>query len=150
LTPQAQIMHVLLADDDENDAILMLRAFEKAHKAGCIKVVRNGDEVVDYLMGTDRYADRELYPFPSLLILDVKMPKKNGFEVLEWLKAHPSFKRIPVIVLSSSRQERDVLKAYDLYANSYLVKPGGFEDMVVMASTIRDYWFQLNKLSPRR
>lgn len=139
-------MHILLAEDDENDALLMQRAFNKTGQRVTMTVLRNGQEVIDYLQGLAAYADRSRYPLPDLLLLDLKMPQRNGFEVLEFVKTHEELKRIPTVLLSSSRQHRDILKAYDLRANSYLVKPTAFTDLTTLTQNICSYWFGVNLL----
>jgi CheY-like chemotaxis protein len=140
-------MHILLAEDDENDALLMQRAFKKTGKPVTMTVLRNGQEVIDYLGACDDpHADKTQFRLPELIILDLKMPQRNGFEVLEFIKTHADLKRIPTVLLSSSRQQRDILKAYDLRANSYLVKPTAFHDLTQLTQHIYSYWFQLNLL----
>jgi CheY-like chemotaxis protein len=140
-------MHVLLAEDDDNDALLMKRAFQRANNSGVLRIVRDGEEVIDYLQGKGQFSDRSKFPLPSVLIVDLKMPKKNGFEVLQWIKEHREFRRIPAVVLSSSKQERDIVKAYELHANSYLVKPSAFNELQQVADTIQAYWIQLNRVA---
>lgn len=137
-------MHILLAEDDENDAILIQRAFKKVADNVVVTIFRNGQEVMDYLQGVGKFSDRAQYPLPNLLMLDLKMPCRNGFEVLEWVKTHADFRRIPTVLLSSSRQQRDVVRAYDLKANSYLVKPTAFPDLLTIAQTLAAYWLKVN------
>lgn len=139
-------MHILLAEDDENDALLMRRAFNKTGESVTITVMRNGQEVIDYLQGNHAYADRDEHPLPDLILLDLKMPQRNGFEVLEFIKTHAQLKRIPTVLLSSSRQHRDIVKAYDLRANSYLVKPTAFDELMKLTQNIYSYWFRVNLL----
>jgi len=138
-------MTVLLAEDDENDVLLMQRAFKKVRLADSLRIVPDGEEVINYLTGQRKYADRVTNPLPALLILDLKMPRKTGFEVLEWLKNQPTLKRIPTLVLTSSSQQRDIARAYDLHANSYLVKPNAFEELVEMMDRAQNYWLDLNR-----
>jgi CheY-like chemotaxis protein len=137
-------MHILLAEDDENDALLMQRAFKKTGERVSMTVLRNGQEVIDYLQGSHIYSDRTRFPLPDLLLLDLKMPQRNGFEVLEFVKTNEDLRRIPTVLLSSSRQQRDVVKAYDLRANSYLVKPTAFTDLLTLTQNICSYWFRVN------
>jgi CheY-like chemotaxis protein len=139
-------MHILLAEDDENDALLMQRAFSKTGERITVTVIRNGQDVIDYLQGTNGYVNRTRFPLPDLLLLDLKMPQRNGFEVLEFVKTHAELKRIPTVLLSSSRQHRDIVKAYDLRANSYLVKPTAFTDLLKLTQNIYSYWFNTNLL----
>lgn len=140
---KAQHATVLLADDDPNDIFLMRRAFKRSGSPHLLQVVPNGDEVINYLSGSGRYLDRSLYPFPSLVLLDVKMPRKNGLEVLEWMRSQPYIRRVPVVVLTSSRQPVDVNRAYELGANSYMVKPVTFDRLLEMVCTLNHYWLSL-------
>lgn len=136
---------ILLVEDDPNDIFLIKRAFEKAKILNPIYVVEDGEEAILYLEGKDKYADRKNYPFPLLILLDLKLPKKSGFEVLEWIKAKQKLKRVPVVVLTSSDESPDINKAYDLGANSYLVKSVSFESLFNMVKTLGLYWLILNK-----
>jgi len=136
---------VLLADDDPNDVFLLQRAFQKTNIANPLRVVRDGEEAMAYLSGQDQYADRQRHPLPVLLLLDLKMPRKSGFEVLRWLRQQSGLKRLPVVVLTSSNQSPDINKAFDLGANSYIVKPGGFDSLVEMVKNLNLYWLILNE-----
>ena len=136
---------VLLADDDPNDVFLLQRAFQKTNIANPLQVVRDGEEAMAYLSGQDQYADRQRHPLPVLLLLDLKMPRKSGFEVLRWLRQQAGLKRLPVVVLTSSNQNPDINKAFDLGANSYIVKPGGFDSLVEMVKNLNLYWLILNE-----
>jgi CheY-like chemotaxis protein len=138
-------MTVLLAEDDENDVLLMQRAFQRSRKQDHLQVVRDGQEVIDYLAGRNQFSNRATHPLPNLVILDLKMPRKTGFEVLEWLKTQPTLKRIPAVVLTSSNQPKDITRAYDLHANSYLVKPNAFEDLVKLTENAQAYWLDMNR-----
>ena len=136
---------VLLADDDPNDVFLLQRAFQKTNIANPLHVVRDGEEAMAYLSGQDQYADRQRHPLPVLLLLDLKMPRKSGFEVLRWVRQQSGLKRLPVVVLTSSNQNPDINKAFDLGANSYIVKPGGFDSLVEMVKNLNLYWLILNE-----
>ena len=140
-------MNVLLAEDDENDVLLMQRAFKKIRIQSRLHIVRDGQEVIDYLQGKNCFSDRSIHPLPSLVILDLKMPRRTGFEVLEWMKRQVAFKSIPAVVLTASSQHRDILRAYELYANSYLVKPGAFDELVNMIQETQHYWLKLNRIA---
>jgi CheY-like chemotaxis protein len=140
---------ILLVEDDPNDVLLMQRAFEKARLANPLRIVRDGEEAIDYLGGEGIYCDREQYPIPLLLLLDLKMPKRSGFEVLEWLRGHEQFSSLPVVVLTSSEELPDVAKAYRLGANSYLVKPAQLDDLVQMMLRLQGYWVLVNQKSER-
>lgn len=136
---------ILLVEDDANDVTLIRRAFERAKLANPVQVVNDGEQAVAYLAGEGEYADRARYPLPVLILLDLKMPRKSGHEVLEWLKQQPGLKRVPVVVLTSSTETPDVNRAYDLGANSYLVKPVAFDDLLGMVKTLGVYWLILNE-----
>jgi len=136
---------ILLVEDDPNDVLLIRRAFRKSDVANPIQVVGDGEEAIAYLSGRGPYADRERYPLPVLLLLDLKLPRKSGFEVLEWLRQQPGLKRLPVAVLTSSAETPDINRAYDLGANSYLVKPVRFEGLLRMVQTLNLYWLIINE-----
>jgi CheY-like chemotaxis protein len=136
---------ILLVEDDPNDIILIKRAFEKANITNPLQVVENGEEAISYLTGKGRYGDRVKYPLPMLLLLDLKLPRKSGHEVLEWLSQQPMLKRLTVVVLTSSQQSSDINRAYDLGANSYLVKPVTFNALVEMVKALNFYWVILNE-----
>src|SRR5690349_23216853 len=114
---------VLLAEDNAQDVWLAQRAFAKARLANHLEVVRDGEQAIAYFNGSGRYADRKRYPLPILLLLDLYMPKIDGFEVLEWLREHPRLDRLPVAVLTSSDHDPDAQRAFGLGADSYLIKP---------------------------
>ena len=136
---------ILLAEDDENDILIMQRAFKKANIVNPLSVVRDGEEAIQYLQGTGPYADRSKHPFPCLLLLDLKMPKKSGFEVLDFIKTDPQLNRLVTIVLTSSRQGIDINHAYDLWANSFLVKPPSVDELVEMLKSLHSYWLVWNE-----
>ena len=135
---------ILLVEDDSNDVLLVKRAFRKAKLNPQIEIVADGDEAIAYLTGQAPYSDRQL-DLPSLILLDLKLPRRSGLEVLEWIRQQPQLKRILVIVLTSSRENPDVAKAYDLGVNSYLVKPVAFEDLVKLMAQVHHYWLDLNE-----
>jgi len=136
---------ILLGEDDPNDVLLIQRAFRKSDVVNPIQVVGDGEEAIAYLSGRGPYADRKRYPLPVLLLLDLKLPRKSGFEVLEWLRQQPGLKRLPVAVLTSSAETPDINRAYDLGANSYLVKPVRFEGLLRMVQTLNLYWLIINE-----
>lgn len=136
---------ILVAEDDPDDAFMLRRAFTAANIANPVAFVSDGDEAIAYLAGTGRYADRDLHPLPVVILLDLKMPRRSGFEVLEWLRAQPGVGRLPVVVLTSSRESRDVTRAYELGANSYLVKPSSPEDLIATVRGLGLYWLVLNE-----
>ena len=140
---------ILLVEDSEDDQLLIRRAFAKAKLANPLHVVDDGDKAVAYLAGEGPYADRAAHPLPTIILLDLKLPRRSGHEVLEWLRARPDLRRIPVVILTSSTESADVRRAYDLGANSYLVKPVAFEGLMEMVRTVGVYWMVMNEFSDR-
>jgi CheY-like chemotaxis protein len=143
---------ILLAEDREDDIILIQRAFKKSGFDIPLKIVRDGDEAIRYFSGSGEYTDRNLHPLPSLFLLDLKMPLKDGFEVLRWIKQEPELKDIPVIVLTLSNRIRDVNQAYALGAYSFLIKSTDFEDAAAFSQSLAYFWSNLrsdgSKLPP--
>jgi CheY-like chemotaxis protein len=139
---------ILLIEDDSNDILFMQRAFARAKIQNSIYIVKDGDAAVSYLSGQGEYANRDTYPLPALILLDLKLPRRSGIEVLEWIRQQPHIRRIPVVVLTSSRESIDLERAYDLGVNSYLVKPVQLEALSKMVEAIDIYWLQLNEYPP--
>jgi CheY-like chemotaxis protein len=138
---------ILLAEDNPDDVFLMRRAFDKAKIGNPLHVVSDGSQVLNYVFGEGEFSDRTRYPFPTLLLLDVKMPRMNGFDVLRRIRESPSTRRLLVVILTSSSQHRDVNLAYDLGVNSYLVKPPNAESLQEMMAGLRSYWLSTNTLA---
>ena len=136
---------ILLVEDDENDVMLLQRAFRRAAIINPLQVVRHGDDAVAYLEGTGEFADRQLHPLPVLMLLDLKLPRRTGLEVLQWVKERAGVKKIPIIVLTSSKNDDDVNRAYELGANSYVVKPVSFETLLELVKSLELYWLVLNE-----
>jgi CheY-like chemotaxis protein len=145
----AKPAHILLVEDNRLDIELTLDAFKEAHLGNSVYVAKNGAEALDYLFGQKQYGDREQYPLPDIILLDLKMPGIDGFEVLRRVKAEPAVKRIPVIILTSSREEGDLALSYDCGANSYLVKPVSFEGFLKVVQQVQNYWLILNMGPPK-
>jgi CheY-like chemotaxis protein len=133
---------ILLVEDSRDDIELLQRAFRKAGVRRALEVVTHGDAALDTLRG------RAPDALPVLVLLDLKLPRRSGFEVLEWIRATPLTRRVPVVVLTSSRQSADVARAYDLGANSYLVKPVASPSVLEMVRTLNLYWCLMNETSP--
>jgi CheY-like chemotaxis protein len=131
---------VLHIDDDPNDTLLLEAAARKAGAQFRLENVQDGDAAIAYLTGAGVYADRRLYPLPSLILLDLKMPRATGFEVLQWIRAHPQLGKMPVVILSGSELQDDITQAYSTGANSYLVKPLGFDALVNLVKSINSLW----------
>ena len=138
---------ILLVEDDPDDVFFLRNIFARCGRADDLQVARDGDEAIAYLSGTDAFADRNLFPAPALVLLDLKLPKRSGFEVLEWLRKRSALRRIPVIVLTSSESENDIAHAYDLGANSYLVKPIDASTQAEMVKALCGFWAGFNRPS---
>jgi CheY-like chemotaxis protein len=134
---------ILVVDDEDNDAILIKRALSKAQIRTGLQRVRDGEEALRYLKREGEFNDAEGHPFPSVVILDLKMPRRNGFEVLTWIRQNERTRLLPVVVFTSSREKEDINRAYELGANAYMVKPNSFDDLVEVVKSIYTYWLQL-------
>jgi CheY-like chemotaxis protein len=131
---------ILLVEDEENDALLVKMAFKKNEIPNPVRWVRDGLEAIAYLNGEGEFANRELHPFPGVLILDLKMPRMTGLELLAWIRDHPEFRVIPTIIMSASQLDSDVEKAYALGANTYMIKPSAFDDLAKIVKLAHEYW----------
>jgi|SRR6266516_706262 len=134
---------LLLVEDSPDDVFLTQRALEKAEVPNPVQVVSDGQEAIAYLKGEGPFSDRAKYPLPIVVLLDLNMPRMNGFEVLEWLRSQPTLKRLVVIILTASSRAVDVDRAYNLGANFYLVKTSRFDQFVAMAKSLHG-WLRLN------
>jgi CheY-like chemotaxis protein len=142
----ATLRTILLVEDEPTDVALLTRAFEKAKVLNPVIHLTNGDEVLRYLAGKGEYADRIKYSLPALILLDLKLPGATGIQILQWMRVQGEIKRIPVVVLTSDDSPKTIDAAYDLGANSYLVKPGSAADVARMVQAIQQYWIKLNEL----
>src|SRR5882724_5554953 len=129
---------ILSVEDNPDDVLILKRAFQKANTSAHLEFLADGDQAIEYL------AKLSQKPCPSLLLLDLKLPRKSGLEVLSWMRSQPDLKRLPVVMLSSSNQPEEINSAYDLGANSYLVKPGSMDEFVQLAKAVETYWVQSN------
>ena len=136
---------ILLAEDSEDHVFIFRRAVRQAGLATPLHVVSDGEEAIKYMEGAGKYRNRSEYPLPDLLLLDLKMPRKNGFEVLKWIRAQPSLATLRVVVLTTSDRIQDVNEAYRLGANSFLVKPLEFAEFQNMLIALHQYWMALSK-----
>jgi len=143
-----ELAHILLVEDNRMDAELTLDAFHEAKLVNTIHVASNGEIALEYLFGRGKYADRNTFPMPNLVLLDLKLPGIDGFEVLRQVKTTPILKRLPVVILTSSKEEGDRALSYDHGANSYLVKPVSFEGFLGVVRQIEGYWLSLNIAPP--
>jgi CheY-like chemotaxis protein len=136
---------VLLCEDDPDDVLLTQIAFEKARLANPLQIVRDGEDAIAYLKGEGDFADRTRFPLPILLLLDLKMPKLDGFYVLQWLRSQAELDHLAVAIMTSSDHDPDISRAYELGADSYLIKPPDAEALLALVQRLRAYWLILNE-----
>jgi CheY-like chemotaxis protein len=135
-----------MAEDDPEDRLLTEEGFEESHLANDLRFVEDGEELIDYLYRRGRFADPATSPRPGLILLDLNMPRKDGREALEEIKADPDLRSIPIVVLTTSKAEEDILRTYNLGANSYITKPVTFGGLVDILKTVGTYWFEIVEL----
>jgi CheY-like chemotaxis protein len=137
---------ILLVEDDSADALLIRRALEKTGVDFTLSRLKHGDEAIDYLSGAPPFTDRESQPLPDVILLDIKLPRRTGFEVLQWIRSQPEdLSRIPVVMLTASRHMVDVNRAYDLRANGYMTKPETAHQLQEMMQDFKKYWLRWNE-----
>jgi len=141
---------ILVVEDEPTDLMLLQRAFTRTGTRSQIRSVADGDLAVAYLAGDGVYADRTQHPLPNLMLLDLKLPRRSGFEVLAWVRHNDQLGSLPTIMLTSSREPSDVDKAYALGANSYVAKPGSFDELVELVQVFERYWLQWSELPALR
>ena len=139
---------LLVAEDDPDDRALIKEALQECCDVDHLHFVPDGEELMEYLRGRGRYADRRANPLPRLILLDLKMPKKDGFDVLTEAKGDRNLRQIPIVVLSTSRARTDVARSYELGVNSYISKPRTFSELVEAMETLVHYWFEIVNLAP--
>src|SRR5689334_9365203 len=142
LTPNYEV--ILLAEDNEDHVLLTKRAFRMAGLLNPVVTVENGEEAIAYLKGEGKFANRSEFPLPTLLLLDLKMPRKNGFEVLEWLRQQPGLRRLRIVVLTTSDAPQDIDRAYELGANAFMTKPLDQAHFVELTDAIKGYWLWMS------
>lgn len=140
---------ILLVEDDASDSIILQRTLRGLSLAKPLQVVPSGEMAISYLDGNDPFVNRERHPLPTLIFLDLKLPGLSGFEVLTWIRQHPRLSKIQVVVLTGSRKSLDLYRAYELGANSYLVKPVKAEDLAGLAQSLNLPWLTLTESAPR-
>lgn len=143
-----KLITIVLADDDPDDRELALDAFKECHLANQVHFVEDGEQLMDYLLRRGKYEDMKDQPLPGLVLLDLNMPRKDGREALREIKAHPDLRRIPIVVLTTSKAEEDILRTYDLGVNSYVTKPVTFQSLVDTVKVMGKYWFEIVELPP--
>ena len=146
LYPEEHRIEIVFVEDSPEDADLAMRSFKKNKLVNEIKVIDDGQSAMDYLFGEGEYADNGRPVTPKLVLLDLKLPKVNGLQILERMKSDPTLKRVPVVILTSSNEDRDITRAYDLGANSYIVKPVNFSKFAEAIQNLGVYWLVLNQL----
>jgi CheY-like chemotaxis protein len=143
---QSRAITILLAEDDPDDRMLVQDAVAEGRLANDLRCVEDGEELMDYLHRRGRYSGGDEAPRPGLILLDLNMPRKDGREALQEIKADPSLRQIPVVVLTTSKAEEDIFRSYDLGANSYVTKPVTFQSLVDLMKTLRRYWLEIVEL----
>ena len=141
---------ILMADDDEDDRLLTKDAFQEYRVGNDLMFVEDGEELMDYLHRKGKFTDPKRSPRPGLILLDLNMPRKDGREALEEIKSDPNFRSIPVVVLTTSKAEEDVLRSYDLGVNSFITKPVTFGGLVEVVKTLGKYWIEIVELPPQQ
>ena len=139
---------ILLVEDNSSDVILTKHALKKAKLLNPVQVAKDGEMAVDYLSGIEPYNNRDKYPLPVMILLDLHLPAKSGLEVLAWLRQQPTLKDLPVVVLSASNRANDVNRAYDLGISSYVIKPVAFDALLKVMRYLNQYWILLNQPPP--
>ena len=139
---------ILLVEDNPSDIDLTKRAFEKGHITNTLVVAEDGQEALDYIFGNGKYADRDISQIPTLILLDLKLPKIDGLEVLRRVRATEKIKRLPVVILTSSKEEQDIAASYDLGVNSYIRKPVDFNQFAEAIKHLGLYWLIINEPPP--
>ncbi len=142
----AQPITIIMADDDPDDRELAREAFAECRLANQLQFVEDGEELIDYLTRQNKYANLPETPLPALILLDLNMPRKDGREALKEIKSLPELRRIPIVVLTTSKAEEDILRTYDLGVNSYITKPVTFESLVETVKVLGKYWFEIVEL----
>ena len=138
-----QVISILVAEDDEEDRMLLMDAMQEGRLRNSMTFVHDGEQLLDYLAGRGVYEDRKTYPMPGLILLDLNLPRIDGREALKVIKEHIQWRRIPVIILTTSQAEQDILRSYDLGVNSFITKPVTFDGLVEVTRTLQRYWFEI-------
>ena len=149
MTKKGQAVTILVAEDDEDDRMLMQDALEENRLANDLHFVCDGEELMDFLLHRGEYSDPTTAPRPSLILLDLNMPRKDGREALKEIKSDPNLRQIPIVVLTTSKAEEDILRTYDLGVSSFISKPVIFDSMVQIIKALGKYWFEIVELPDR-
>lgn len=148
MTSKKRPVVILIADDDPEDRMLAKDALEENRLTNNLQFVEDGEELISYLTNNGRFADKEKYPKPGLILLDLNMPKKDGREALKEIKLNESLRLIPVVILTTSKAEEDIVRSYNLGVNSFITKPVTFDALVEIMKTLSKYWFEIVELPP--
>jgi CheY-like chemotaxis protein len=146
MSKRSRPVEILMADDDADDRLMAKKALEEYRLRNGIRFVEDGEELMDYLRRRGKYADPASSPEPGLVLLDLNMPRKDGREALAEIKADPALRHIPVVVLTTSKAEEDIIRSYDLGVNSYITKPVSFQGLAEAMRVLSQYWFEIVKL----
>ena len=149
-TDSKQPISILVADDDADDRMMIKDAFSESRLANPLHFVEDGEELMDYLYHRGKFSDPALSPMPGLILLDLNMPRKDGREALKEIRADENLRRIPVVVLTTSKAEEDIYRTYDMGVNSYITKPVTFISLVDLMKILATYWFEIVRLPPSR
>jgi CheY-like chemotaxis protein len=143
---KAKSIHILIAEDDEEDRMLTREAMMESRVKNTFHFVEDGEYLMDYLFNKGNYADKQKYPTPGIILLDLNMPRKDGREALKEIKSNEHLKRIPVVILTTSKAEEDIIRTYDLGVNSFISKPVTFEGMINVMKALGTYWLDIVEL----
>ena len=143
---KSRTIFILIADDDEEDRMLTMDALKESKLANQLHFVEDGEELLDYLHNRGAFEDREKHPTPGLILVDLNMPRKDGREALKEIKENHNLRGIPIVVLTTSKAEEDIIKTYDLGVSSFITKPVKFTDLVETMKTLSKYWFEIVEL----
>lgn len=146
----AEPITVLMADDDADDCLLVKDAFSESRLNTVLRFVEDGEELMDYLLRRGGYVDPRLSPRPGIILLDLNMPKKDGREALREIKTDPELRAIPIVVLTTSKEDVDITQSYDLGASSFIIKPVTFNRLVSVVKSFGKYWFEIVELPPNK
>jgi len=150
MSESRRLVIILYAEDDPEDRMLVEDAMEESRLANELHFVEDGEELMDYLHRRGKHTELSNKPLPGLILLDLNMPKKDGREALEEIKADPNLRRIPIVVLTTSKAEEDILSSYDLGVSGFVIKPATFESLVSILKTVTKYWFEIVEPPPQR
>ncbi len=146
MSHRSKAIEILIADDDAEDRMLIRDALVEIRLKNNLHFVEDGEQLLDLLKNTGKYSDQEMYPRPGIILLDLNMPRKDGREALKEIKADPSLRNIPIIILTTSKAEEDILRTYDLGVSSFITKPVSFGGLVEIMQTLNKYWFEIVEL----